>query len=82
VPIIGDIMDIMFKCNTKNAILLENYLVKRRKNMLSENPKMSAANAGGGLVTHHQSGGPSTSAVHAPTSNHKKDVQPPPYSKK
>ncbi|KAI8640785.1 hypothetical protein BD408DRAFT_419239 [Parasitella parasitica] len=31
VPVVGDILDIMFKANTKNAILLEDYLMKRRK---------------------------------------------------
>lgn len=31
VPVIGDIMDIMYKCNTKNAILLEDYLYKRHR---------------------------------------------------
>ncbi|KAI7865174.1 hypothetical protein BDF14DRAFT_1827958 [Spinellus fusiger] len=30
-PIIGDILDILYKCNTRNAILLENYLLERRQ---------------------------------------------------
>lgn len=29
VPILGDIADAMYKCNTRNAILLEEYLRKR-----------------------------------------------------
>jgi hypothetical protein len=36
VPLAGDILDIMYKCNTKNAILLENYLLKRRSAMMKE----------------------------------------------
>lgn len=28
-PIVGDLMDIAFKCNTRNAVLLENHLYKR-----------------------------------------------------
>ena len=31
VPVVGDLMDIMYKCNTKNAILFENYLIQRRR---------------------------------------------------
>jgi hypothetical protein len=30
----------MYKCNTKNAVILENYLYKRRKAMLQNNPQM------------------------------------------
>ncbi|KAI9322202.1 hypothetical protein BX666DRAFT_587960 [Dichotomocladium elegans] len=29
VPVLGDIMDFAFKCNTRNAVLLETYLYKR-----------------------------------------------------
>lgn len=36
VPLAGDILDIMYKCNTKNAVLLEDYLLKRRKAMMKE----------------------------------------------
>ncbi|CAO3675717.1 unnamed protein product [Rhizopus stolonifer] len=36
VPLVGDVLDIMYKCNTKNAILLENFLLERR---LSTIPK-------------------------------------------
>jgi hypothetical protein len=29
VPVIGDIADVWYKCNTRNAILLENELLQR-----------------------------------------------------
>ncbi|KAI7900977.1 uncharacterized protein BX663DRAFT_515899 [Cokeromyces recurvatus] len=31
IPVAGDFFDIMYKCNTKNALLFENYLLDRRK---------------------------------------------------
>ncbi|KAG0177816.1 hypothetical protein DFQ29_004302 [Apophysomyces sp. BC1021] len=34
VPLIGDILDIFYKCNTRNAILLEQFLLKRRQEEL------------------------------------------------
>lgn len=30
-PIAGDILDILFKCNWRNAMLLEEYLIMRRR---------------------------------------------------
>lgn len=57
VPIVGDILDIMFKANTKNAMLLEEYLIQRRKGL--------AHPSGSGreilLPTHHDPNAPSAS---------------------
>ncbi|CAO3647573.1 unnamed protein product [Cunninghamella echinulata] len=36
VPIVGDILDIMYKCNTQNAILLEEYLIQRQRRKLAQ----------------------------------------------
>lgn len=32
VPIVGDVADVFFKCNTRNAVLLEHMLTKRARN--------------------------------------------------
>ncbi|KAL0137905.1 hypothetical protein V8B55DRAFT_1533160 [Mucor lusitanicus] len=60
VPVVGDILDIMFKANTKNAILLEDYLIKRRRGLVdpSAGSKREAL-----LPTHHDTSGPSASTA-------------------
>ena len=43
IPFVGDLADAAFKCNTKNAALLEDYLMKKHgpKNMSMEEKKKS-----------------------------------------
>lgn len=43
VPLLGDMLDIMFKCNSKNALLFEHYLYKRRDIYLRENLESGSA---------------------------------------
>lgn len=57
VPIVGDILDIMFKANTKNAMLLEEYLIQRRRGLVHPSGSGRAAL----LPTHHDSNAPSAS---------------------
>ncbi|EPB89952.1 hypothetical protein HMPREF1544_03201 [Mucor circinelloides 1006PhL] len=60
VPVVGDILDIMFKANTKNAILLEDYLIKRRRGLID--PSIGS-NREALLPTHHHgASGPSAPA--------------------
>jgi hypothetical protein len=41
--VIGDIADIFYKCNTRNAVLLEEYLMTRRRDqMLKDQGKLPA----------------------------------------
>ncbi|KAJ2960504.1 hypothetical protein NQZ79_g4140 [Umbelopsis isabellina] len=43
VPVVGDIADIFYKCNTRNAVLLEEYLMTRRRDqMLKDQGKLPA----------------------------------------
>ena len=57
VPVVGDILDIMFKANTKNAMLLEEYLIQRRKGLVHNFGSGKAAL----LPTHHDINAPSAS---------------------
>lgn len=41
IPFLGDMLDIMYKCNSKNAMLLEHYLYKRRDGYLKESALLS-----------------------------------------
>ncbi|KAL4215310.1 hypothetical protein AB4K20DRAFT_1964115 [Rhizopus microsporus] len=43
VPLAGDLLDIMYKCNTKNALLLENYLIKRRRKMMAHDTTVTTS---------------------------------------
>lgn len=60
VPVVGDILDIMFKANTKNAILLEDYLIKRRKGLVDPS---TGSNREALLPTYHDTTGPSVSTT-------------------
>ncbi|CEP07220.1 hypothetical protein [Parasitella parasitica] len=51
VPVVGDVLDIIFKANTKNAILLEDYLLKRRRGALNNPP---SSNREALLPTHNE----------------------------
>lgn len=63
VPIAGDVLDIMYKCNTKNAILLENYLLKRRKAMMKEGGPHLEIGTGVSNLHHHRGVGSAAAIV-------------------
>ena len=60
VPFVGDLADAMYKCNTRNAVLLEDYLKKKgQKNLKQSSHPLTEVgnNHGSGNVT----GRPTTS---------------------
>lgn len=63
VPFIGDLADALYKCNTKNAVLLERYLKEKGKaNMKGQNPALIEAGSGA-----HNSQGLDSSGYSTPT---------------
>jgi hypothetical protein len=46
-PVVGDLLDAVIKCNWRNAMLLEDYLMLRRRDEIR---------AEKGLVNHHNDG--------------------------
>lgn len=50
VPVIGDLADFMYKCNTRNALLLENFFLKRQRQRQQDggSTPLSTLNSTGG----------------------------------
>lgn len=58
VPFIGDLADALYKCNTRNAVLLERYLrEKGKENLKGRNPALLEAGTGAQIDQGHDSSG-------------------------
>jgi hypothetical protein len=46
IPILGDVLDAVYKCNVRNVRSLEEYLEKRGQSVLAEHKKVAMTNGG------------------------------------